>query len=102
MGDPVTATDARLLRLGDADNILIARESIAAGTKLLVDGVAVVTDADLRMGFKVAAADLEPDTVVLRLGVPIGRTTRRVCRGELVHTHNLASQYMRTHARGEA
>lgn len=102
MGHPVTATDERLLRLGDRDNILVARESIPAGTELLVEGVTAVTDADLHVGFKVAATDLEPGELVLRLGVPIGKTTRGIPRGALVHTHNLASQYLRTHARGEA
>lgn len=102
MGDPVITTDTRLLRLGDSDNVLISRTSIPAGTVLVVDGVTVTTDADLRVGFKVAAADLEPGTVVRRLGVPIGQITQQVRRGELVHTHNLASQYIRTHARGEA
>ncbi len=102
MGDPVTTTDDRLLRLGGDDNVLISRTSIPAGTTLVVDGATVTTDADLQVGFKVAATDLEPGTVVRRLGVPIGQTTQRVGRGELVHTHNLTSQYMRTHARGEA
>lgn len=105
MGDPVNGadgTDPRLLRLAAGDNVLIARQPLPAGSAILVGGVTVNTDADLGVGFKVAAHDLAPDVAVIRLGVPIGRTTAAIARGELVHTHNLASQYMRTHARGEA
>ena len=40
--------------------------------------------------------------MAIRYSMPIGRTTGAVARGELVHTHNLESLYMRTHARGEA
>jgi hypothetical protein len=98
----VSDTDGRLLRLGEGDNILIARVAIPAGTPLRIGGVTVETDADLGVGFKVAASDLDQDMIVLRIGVPIGKTTHPIRRGALVHTHNLASQYLRTHARGEA
>jgi hypothetical protein len=40
--------------------------------------------------------------VAIRLGMPIGRATAPIRQGELLHTHNLASLYMRTHGRGEA
>ena len=56
----------------------------------------------LPLGFKVAAQDLAEGTGAIRYGMPIGRTTAVVRRGEMVHTHNLESLYMRTHARGEA
>jgi altronate dehydratase small subunit len=95
-------TDPRLLRLADGDNVLIVIAPIQAGERYLVEGVPVASPVVLPLGFKVAADDLPEGTDAIRYGMPIGRTTCPVARGELVHTHNLASTYMRTHARGEA
>ena len=105
MARPVSTgdgSDPRLLRLAEDDNVLIVISAIPAGEPLLVDGVTVETPVPLPLGFKVAARDLGEGTEAIRYGMPIGRTTRAVGRGELIHTHNLASVYMRTHARGEA
>ena len=104
MARPVSSSgsDPRLLRLAEGDNVLIVTAPIASGEHLLVAGKPVEASATLALGFKVAADDLDEGTVALRYGMPIGRTTASVRRGELIHTHNLESLYMRTHARGEA
>ena len=105
MARPVSAagaSDPRLLRLAEGDNVLIATATIAAGTAFLVDHEVVHSPVPIPLGFKVAAQDLPEGTVAVRYGMPIGRTTSAVRRGEMVHTHNLESLYMRTHARGEA
>jgi altronate dehydratase small subunit len=94
-------TDPRLLLLADGDNVLITTTSIRAGEELLVDGQAVELATDVALGFKVAAVDLAEGTTAIRLGTPIGRTTADIARGEVIHTHNLESLYLRTHARGE-
>ena len=102
MARPVSErTDPRLLLLADGDNVLITTTAIRAGETLRVDGHPVDLAIDVALGFKVAAADLAEGTTVVRLGMPIGRTTAHVARGEVIHTHNLESLYMRTHARGE-
>ena len=97
-----TGSDPRLLRLADGDNVLIVTAPIAAGQQFSIAGEALSCQVDLSLGFKVAASDLEKGTVAVRYGMPIGKTTSAVRCGELVHTHNLTSLYMRTHARGEA
>jgi len=105
MARPVTESaimDGRLLRLAEGDNVLIVARSIRAGEALTVAGTQITVSAALPIGFKVAATDLQPGDVAIRLGMPIGRVTQAIRRGELVHTHNLASLYMRTHERGEA
>lgn len=96
-----TASDRRLMRVAQGDNVLIVTAAIEPGERFLVEGQPVAAASALKLGFKVAAADLEPGTTALRSGAPIGRTTAAVGRGQLVHTHNLESLYMRTHARGE-
>jgi hypothetical protein len=90
------------LRLADEDNVLIVIVPIAAGGHLIVGDRTVQTPVALQIGFKVAATDLDEGSVAIRYGMPIGRTTTAVRCGELIHTHNLASLYMPTHARGEA
>ena len=95
------ATDPRLLLLADGDNVLITTTSIRAGEELLVDGHRVELAADVALGFKIAAVDMPEGTTAIRLGMPIGRATADIAQGDVVHTHNLESLYMRTHARGE-
>lgn len=95
------ATDPRLLLLADGDNVLITTTSIRAGETLLVDGHPVELPTDVALGFKLAAVDMTEGTTAVRLGTPIGRATADIARGDVVHTHNLESLYMRTHARGE-
>lgn len=87
--------------LAEGDNVLITTTSIRAGESLLVDGQAVELSSDVALGFKIAATDLPEGTTAVRLGTPIGRSTTDITRGEIVHTHNLESLYLRTHARGE-
>lgn len=94
--------DSRLLRLEDGDSVAMARELIAAGQSLLVEGVPTTVTVDVPLGFKVAIRDLPAGTTIIRAGVPIGRLTADVRRGELVHLHNLESLYLRTHDRGES
>ena len=104
MARPVSDLPAsgRLLRLSERDNVLIVTAPIAAGDRFVIDDEAVHAGTDLPLGFKVAATDLEEGTIAIRYGMPIGKATTAIRRGELVHTHNLESLYMRTHARGEA
>jgi altronate dehydratase small subunit len=102
VGAPTPDLDPRLLRLAEGDNVVIVTEAIGAGETFVVAGVPVVAAADLPTGFKVAAQDLAEGEIAIRLSTPIGRTTAAIGVGELVHTHNLASQYIRTRARGEA
>jgi hypothetical protein len=91
-----------VLRLHPDDDVLISARVLRAGEAVDVDGVTVTITDDVPTGFKLAARALAAGQLVHRLGVPIGRTTAAVPVGGLVHVHNLASQYLRTHERGEA
>jgi (2R)-sulfolactate sulfo-lyase subunit alpha len=41
------------------------------------------------LGHKIALRDLAEGAQVLKYGVPIGRATRAIRKGDYVHTHNL-------------
>lgn len=88
--------DARLLLIDAADNCLILRCPLSAGTRLQIEGVAVVLATDLDLGQKLARRDIRAGEKVLRYGAVIGAATRAIRAGEHIHVHNLASGYLPT------
>lgn len=46
---------------------------------------------DIPFGNKVALADIENDTFVVKYNAPIGKTIKAIKKGELVHVHNVKS-----------
>lgn len=68
--EPVAAGETITARVGDATVRVVAREAIP-------------------FGFKVALADLPAGAPVLKYGATIGRASRPIRRGDLVHVHNL-------------
>ena len=49
---------------------------------------------EIPMAHKVALHPIAAGAQVRKFGVPIGRATRDIAKGELVHVHNLASDYL--------
>ena len=88
---------ARLLLLSPDDNCLVDACDLAAGDEVVIDGATHTLPAAVRLGHKVARTHLEPGTKVLRYGALIGSATSPIERGEHVHTHNLASDYIPTY-----
>ena len=92
-------TDPRLIRLAPDDNIAVVARPIAAGERIAVRGRPVAVDRPLDFGHKLALDDIAEGARVVKYGAPIGRAVRAIKLGEHVHTHNLASAYIRTFAR---
>ncbi|MFT4064752.1 UxaA family hydrolase [Paraburkholderia sp.] len=90
-------TDSRLILLSPADNCLIAAARLAAGTQVDIEGERVTLAKTIELGHKIARHALAQDDKVLRYGAPIGHVTEAVARGEHLHTHNLASDYLPTY-----
>ena len=67
-----------------------------------MEGVPVRVAADTAFGHKVAARRLEAGELVRKCGAVIGRTTAPVGAGELLHLHNLSSNYLAAHLVGGA
>lgn len=87
-------TDPRLLVLAAGDNIAVARQEIAAGSRLLVAGQTILLGRDLGFGHKLAVAAIPAGAKVVKYGAPIGRATVDIAVGDYVHHHNVASDYM--------
>lgn len=78
------------MKLAHDDDVGVAIRKVAPGTDV---GDLHVRD-EIPLGHKVALHPITAGARVLKFGVPIGRATRDIAQGELVHTHNLASDYL--------
>ena len=86
-----------LLMLLPTDKIAMAVRDIEPGETLaLPDGGEVIARARVPFGFKVAVRDIAEGEKVFKYGVPIGTATATIAAGELVHLHNLKSDYIAT------
>ena len=77
------------IRLNPADDVVIARVEIPAGTALLKENN-VRLARTVPAGHKVAVRDIRKDQPVRRYNQIIGFATRDIGAGEHVHVHNVA------------
>src|SRR5579862_4563787 len=78
------------VRLGPADDVLIARCPILPGTT--IPGDAITAREPIPAGHKIAARPIASGEPVRRYGQIIGFATRAIAAGEHVHVHNLATR----------
>jgi altronate dehydratase small subunit len=97
MSEQAAQCAPHLLLMSPEDNCLIARAPLAAGDAVEIDGRRVLLPDAVPLGYKVARAALAPGDKVLRYGALIGTVTAPVAQGAILHTHNLASDYLPTH-----
>ncbi len=76
-----------VIRLGAADDVVIARHDIAAGTA--IPGERVISRAAIPAGHKLATHDIDAGAAVRRYGQVIGFATQAIHAGDHVHVHNL-------------
>ena len=79
--------------LSDSDNVGNAVEDIAAGSQVTYiqsKGVCVLqaTD-DIPFGFKIAIENIPAGGHIIKYGEIIGRASKEITPGELVHIHNV-------------
>ena len=90
-------TDPQLLRLSPEDNVLAAAQPIEAGETVLIAGQSATIHERIPTGFKVAAQAIRAGEKILKWGAPIGSATRDIAIGEIVHVHNMKSDYLPTY-----
>ena len=91
----------RLLLMSPEDNCLIARTALAAGDVVEIEGVPVSLGQAIPLGYKVARRPIPCGEKVLRYGAVIGTATIDVQPGQMLHTHNLVSDYLPTYTLAE-
>jgi hypothetical protein len=95
-----TSLDPRLLLLSPSDNVVIARDTLPAGTLLRLNATEVQLMAEVARGHKLACRAIAPGEKILKYGAPIGSAIRTITIGEHVHLHNIKSDYTATHVIG--
>jgi altronate dehydratase small subunit len=85
-----------VLLLAPEDNCLVACADLAAAQRVLFDGHALPLPQAVPMGYKIARHGLSTGDKVVRHGAVIGSATQPIAVGELIHTHNLRSDYLPT------
>jgi altronate hydrolase len=80
---------AKAILLGPGDDVAVAKESLAAGTKLNFKGTCIELSTDVPQGHKIALRTVAVDAPVRKYGQIIGFATREIAPGDHVHVHNL-------------
>lgn len=89
--------DKRLLLLDQKDNIVVTRQALHDGTPIKLEHTKLNLQGDAPVGFKIARHDLKANETVIKYGAPIGITTQVVAAGEVLHLHNMKSDYLPTY-----
>jgi altronate dehydratase len=84
----------KALLLHPLDNCVVALTDIGAGDLVEYEGGAVTATAAIALGHKAAIEDIPPGGKVRKYGAVIGSATAAIRRGDHIHTHNLASDYI--------
>src|ERR1035437_2304664 len=87
---PAATAENASIRLHSADNVAIARVSLAPGQIIRAGGDAITVRDPIPAGHKVALTAIEPGEPVRRYGEVIGRARIPIEAGAHVHTQNLA------------
>lgn len=89
--------DRQVLQLHTTDNVLITIQTLPAGTTLMVANTPIYLEKSLGIGYKIASRAIQQGEKILKYGVSIGSATRDIQIGEVVHVHNMKSDYTATH-----
>jgi hypothetical protein len=68
------------------------------GDVVLIDDAQVTLSDDVHLGFKIARRDLGCGRKILKYGAVIGSATAAIRRGDIVHLHNMRSDYLPTYS----
>lgn len=83
----MSAEKTPIIRLSPSDNVVVAREALAAGS--ILDGEGVTLAQPVPAGHKVATAAIAKGEPVRKYGQIIGFATADIAPGRHVHLHNL-------------
>ncbi len=90
---------AAAIRISPQDNVAVCCRALTAGETIDVDGTVLAIAEDVALGHKIAMAELQPGSKVVKYGMPIGSATASVPAGGWVHMHNMKSDYISAHTR---
>lgn len=89
---------ARCFKIDRADNVATMLDDATVGPVRVIGestdepGVFELRET-IQLGHKVALADISPGAAVVKFGVPIGKASIAIHRGDWVHLHNCQSNF---------
>ncbi|MCC8153354.1 MAG: altronate dehydratase family protein [Tannerellaceae bacterium] len=75
----------KYIKINPADNVIVAVETITAGSSLFVDGKEIIAGNDIPAGHKIALHSFEPGEHIIKYGFPIGHATTSISVGGWVN-----------------
>ncbi len=81
-----------VITVNPADNVAVAVESIARGSRIALEQGSLVARSDIPKNHKVALKAIRAGARVLKYGESIGLARVRIEPGEWVHVHNLTAE----------
>jgi altronate hydrolase len=84
-----------MIILDENDNVGVALRDIAVNEQARsARGPQLPATERIVQGHKIALRHIAESEAIIRLGVPVGIATAPIERGDLVHVHNVKSQYL--------
>lgn len=98
---PEETSPPQAIQLAAADNVAVARQDLAPGSTVLVNGRAVTVSQPIASGHKLALVDIARGEAVLKYGQGIGVASADIAAGQHVHVHNVGmAESSHAHAAG--
>ncbi len=92
--EAVTAV-ANIVVLAKTDNVGVALRDIERDeTARSAVGQLIAAREAIPLGHKIALEPIATGDPIVRFGVPVGIATAAIAAGQLVHVHNVRSQYL--------
>lgn len=79
----------KVIKIHENDDVLVALKPLTCGETITCDGESVTLLEDIPQGHKVALKDISKDSPILKYGLPIGKATADIKKGQWIHTQNL-------------
>lgn len=85
------------IRIHPADNVLIAAIALHADERFLLEENEIMIKERIPLGHKIAFKSIKCGEKIIKYGLSIGSATKDIFPGELVHVHNIKSDYLQTY-----
>jgi len=80
--------------INEIDNTSVACNDFIKGENIHIQDKTIVLLDDVKIAHKIAICDIKNGETILKYGVSIGSATKDIKSGELVHIHNMKSNYI--------
>ena len=78
-----------ILKIDPTDNLIVALQDLRKEQRVHWNDEAYVLRSDVKAKHKFATEDIAPGDIVSLYGVPVGKATRPIARGEAITTDNI-------------